>query len=99
MSDRAESLLVSLQDAAVLTGLPSTSLRDQVRRGELPVVHPPAPVGAKRQRWYFRRADLLAAIERWTVTRRTRGPAPVARGKRLGERGEATSGTALGQRA
>jgi excisionase family DNA binding protein len=57
------SRLLSAKDAARHLGIPYTTLRDLGFRGELPIVK----FGdGKRARWFFKRSDLEALIERRT---------------------------------
>lgn len=60
MTAEARPTLVSLQSAALESGLPVSTLRDLIARGALPVVRPP-----NMRRVWIRRADLEQAIERW----------------------------------
>lgn len=53
------SLLVSLQAASQLLGVPATTLRDWVFRQQLPVVRVPGT-----RRWWFRRRDVLQLVEK-----------------------------------
>ena len=54
--------------------------RDLARRGEIPVVFLPSAPGSQRRRWRFKRTDILAAIDKWTISpnsrRRPSAPAP-----------------------
>jgi excisionase family DNA binding protein len=52
-------LLISLQDAAVLLGVPSTTLRDWCFRGLLRVVKP-----GDCRRWWLIRSEVVALVER-----------------------------------
>lgn len=64
------SILISLQQGAMHSGLPVTTLRDLVLNGHLPAVRFPGKDGDSRRIW-LRRADIEELI-----TRRTeRGPA------------------------
>lgn len=73
---KAGSRLLSLQQASAFTGIPSTSLRDIVFRGDLPIVRIP-----NCRRWWFDRRDLEQAIERWRerLGEEPRRPARVSR--------------------
>lgn len=55
------SVLLTLQAASALLGVPTTTLRDWVFRQVLPVVKVP---GCRR--WWLRRSDVLQLVERHT---------------------------------
>jgi excisionase family DNA binding protein len=55
----AAPVLVSLQEAAAIIGIPATSIRDLHFRGVLPVVRFPGT-----RRWWIKRADLDNLIEK-----------------------------------
>ncbi len=57
--------LETAKAAAARIGIPYSSLRDIVFRGELPVVR---VGGGRRQRWYLERTD----VDRWIETRKER---------------------------
>ena len=56
--------LVTLQDAAIDSGIPANTLRDLTHRGHLTVVRLP---GCRR--WFFERADLARLIDQSKVVR------------------------------
>lgn len=61
MKTATVSRLLTLQQAAAMTGIPETTLRDLHFRGHLPRVALPSC-----RRWWIRREDLEKLIERST---------------------------------
>ena len=57
----AAPLLITLQAASRLLGLPETSLRDLAFKGVLSVVRP----GGTR-RWWLRRDEVIALVDKYT---------------------------------
>jgi len=59
------SMLLTVEAASKLTGIPYTTLLQWIHDGHLPRIQRPDADGKKKTRYWIRRATLLARLEEW----------------------------------